>query len=62
MNREKALKDVLVLGLLFLAAIYPLAVSVHDGWRPNHEDALPKMLSLYVTLRVFLLLLAAWPG
>jgi Family of unknown function (DUF6632) len=51
MNRELALKIVLTLvGLLFLALVYPLAIFVRQ------EPALSMMLSLYVTLGVFLLL------
>jgi len=57
MIRERALKVVLVLvGLLFSAGIYPLVTSVREGWQANKEDALPMMLSLYITLGVFLLL------
>jgi hypothetical protein len=51
MHRELALKIVLaVVGLLFLALVYPMAVFVRQ------EPALSMMLSLYVTLGVFLLL------
>lgn len=51
MNRERALKVVLALvGLLFLALVYPMVVFVRQ------EPALSMMLSLYVTLGVFLLL------
>ena len=51
MNRELALKIVLALvGLLFLALVYPLAMFMRQ------EPALSMMLSLYVTLGVFLLL------
>jgi hypothetical protein len=51
MNRELALKIVLALvGLLFLALVYPLAIFMRQ------EPALSMMLSLYVTLGVFLLL------
>jgi hypothetical protein len=63
MRRERALKAVLVLeGLLFSAAIYPVVTSVQDGWRANKEDALPMMMSLYVTLGIFLLLAARNPS
>jgi len=59
MIRERALKVVLVLvGLLFTAAINPAVTSVRDGWQANKEDALPMMMSLYFTLGVFLLLAA----
>src|SRR6266436_2749554 len=62
MIRQRALKVVLVLvGLLFSAGIYPLVTSVRDGWQANKEDALPMMLSLYVTLGIFLLLAARNP-
>src|SRR5205809_7774925 len=61
MNRERALKVVLVLvGLLFLAGVYPIMMYL---WRPGNEspgDAM--MLSLYVTLGVFLLLAARNPS
>jgi len=51
MNREVALKIVLaVVGVLFLALIYPLFVFVRQ------DPALSMMFSLYVTLGVFLLL------
>jgi hypothetical protein len=51
MNREMALKIVLrVVGVLFLALVYPMVVFVRE------EPALSMMLSLYVTLGVFLLL------
>jgi uncharacterized protein DUF6632 len=63
MIRERVLKVVLVLvGLLFSAGIYPLVTSVRDGWQANKEDALPMMLSLYVTLGIFLLLAARNPS
>ena len=57
MNRERALKIVLVLvGLLFLALIYPLTMFMRQ------EPALAMMLSLYVTLGIFLLLAARNPA
>ena len=63
MMRERALKIVLVvLGLVFTAAIYPLVTSVREGWQANKEDALPMMLSLYVTLGIFLLVAAPNPS
>ena len=56
MNRERALKVVLVIvGLLFVASIYPLVFLVRD------EQTLQMMLSLYVTLGVFLLLASRNP-
>jgi len=56
MRRERLLKVVLVLvGLLFLALAYPLMMLVRQ------EPALAMMLSLYVTLGVFLLLAARNP-
>jgi hypothetical protein len=63
MIRERALKVVLVLvGLLFTAAIYPVVTTVRDGWQANKEDALPMMMSLYFTLGIFLLLAARNPS
>jgi hypothetical protein len=63
MNRERVLKVVLVLvGLLFTAAIYPVVTTVRDGWHANKEDALPMMMSLYFTMGIFLLLAARNPS
>ena len=57
MNRERALKIVLVLvGLIFTAAVYPLTMFL------SREPALAMMLSLYVTLGIFLLLAARNPS
>src|SRR6202048_5273250 len=57
MRRERALKIVLVLlGLLFLALVYPLIMFVRQ------EPALAMMLSVYVTLGIFLLLAARDPS
>ena len=56
MIRERALKVVLVVvGLLFLATIYPLVTMVQD-------ETLQMMLSLYVTLGIFLLLAVRNPA
>jgi uncharacterized protein DUF6632 len=61
MIRERALKVVLVLvGLLFAAAVYPIAMYL---WRPGNEppgDTM--MLSLYLTLGIFLLLAVRNPS
>jgi len=57
MRRERALKVVLVLlGLLFCAGVYPLALMAKE------EPALAMMMSLYVTLGIFLLLAARNPS
>ena len=57
MNRERALKVVLVVvGLLFTALVYPLTMFVRQ------EPALAMMLSVYVTLGIFLLLAARDPS
>ena len=57
MNRERALKVVLALvGLLFCALVYPMAMFVRQ------EPALAMMLSVYVTLGVFLLLAVRDPS
>jgi hypothetical protein len=56
MVRERALKVVLVVvGLLFIATIYPLI-------QLRQEPTLQMMLSLYVTLGVFLLLASRNPS
>jgi hypothetical protein len=63
MRRERAVKVVLVLvGLLFTASIYPLVTTVRGGWQANQEEATPMMLSLYLTLGIFLLLAARNPS
>jgi surface polysaccharide O-acyltransferase-like enzyme len=61
MNRERALKVVLVLvGLLFTAAVYPVAM---DLWHGNVSDSGDTMMmSLYCTLGVFLLLAVRNPS
>jgi Family of unknown function (DUF6632) len=57
MNRERTLRVVLVLvGLLFLALVYPLMMFVKD------EPPLAMMLSVYFTLGIFLLLAARNPS
>ena len=57
MIRERALNVVLVLvGLLFTTGIYPLTIFF------SREPALAMMLSLYVTLGIFLLLAARNPS
>jgi hypothetical protein len=61
MNRGKALKALLLYGLLFVTAIYPLVTSVRSGWQANQEDAEPMGLSLYVTMGIFLLIAARNP-
>src|SRR2546427_12561537 len=54
MNRERALKVVMVLvGLLFSAAIYPVTMILWHRDQPSYETAMG--LSLYVTLGVLLL-------
>lgn len=57
MNRERALKVVLVVvGFIFFGLVYPLTMFVRQ------EPALAMMLSLYVTLGIFLLLAARNPS
>jgi hypothetical protein len=57
MIRERPLKAVLVVvGLLFSAGIYPLTIFF------SSEAALAMMLSLYVTLGIFLLIAARNPS
>src|ERR1700741_4510577 len=63
MRRERELQVVLVLvGLFFLAGIYPLITSIRDGWQVNKEDATPMGVSLYVMQGIFLLLAARNPS
>ena len=62
MWRKRVLRVVLVVvGLIFIAGVYPLVTSVRDGWRANKEDSLPMGISLYVTQGVFLLLASRDP-
>ena len=61
MNRERGLKVVLVLvGLLFSAGIYPLIGSLLHPAGSDMGDTM--MLSLYVTLGVFLLIAVRNPS
>jgi uncharacterized membrane protein HdeD (DUF308 family) len=60
MRRERPLKVLMVLvGLLFSAGVYPLVMSF---WQPKQSEYAPMMLSVYVTLGVFLLLGARNPS
>ena len=57
MRRERALKIVLVVvGLLFCAGLYPLIVMA------KQEPALAMMMSLYLTLGIFLLVASRDPS
>jgi len=57
MKRERALRIVLVVvGVLFCAALYPLVLMV------KQDPALAMMMSLYATLGVFLLLASRNPS
>ena len=57
MNRERSLKVVLVLvGLVFSALVYPLTMFFRQ------EPALAMMLSVYVTLGIFLLFASRNPS
>ena len=57
MKRERLLKVVLVVvGLLFCAGVYPLVLMA------KQDPALAMMMSLYVTLGIFLLLAARNPS
>jgi hypothetical protein len=61
-RRERALRIVLVIvGLIFLAGVYPLITSIREGWQANKEDPLPMGISLYVMQGIFLLLAARDP-
>src|SRR5437868_15084762 len=57
MHRERALKTVLVVvGLLFTAGVIPLAMFF------SREPAVPMIMSIYVTLGIFLLLAVRDPA
>jgi hypothetical protein len=60
-NRELALKILLALvGLFFLAGIYPLITSMMHPKQSDYPDQM--MLAIYVTLGVFLLLAVRNPA
>jgi len=62
MLQERALRIVLfMVGLIFLAGVYPLITSIREGWQANKEDSLPMAISLYVMQGIFLLLAARNP-
>jgi uncharacterized membrane protein YhdT len=62
MRRQRVLQVVLVVvGLIFLAGVYPRVTSVRQGWQANKEDAEPMGISLYVMQGIFLLLAARDP-
>ena len=57
MVRERALKIVLIsVGLLFCGGVYPLAMFF------SREPAVPMIMSIYVTLGIFLLLAVRDPA
>ena|SRR5437899_8360138 len=61
MNRERALKIVLVLvGLLFLAGVYPVTDSLWHANQSMYTEVM--MLSLYVALGIFLLIAVRNPS
>ena len=66
MNRERALKVVLVLvGVIFLLGVYPLMMFLWpSGWRwqPNQPEYEQMILGVYGTLGIFLLLAARNPS
>ena len=63
MNQERVLKILLVfLGLLFTAVIIPLVTSSSLWHATQSEDVEAMMLSLYVTLGIFLLIAARNPS
>jgi len=61
MNRQRALKAVLVVvGLLFVAAVLPVAGGIMHPEQSDTGDTM--MMSLYATLGIFLLLAARNPS
>ena len=66
MNREQALKVVLVLvGLIFLLGVYPLMMFLWpSGWRwqPTQPEYEQMILGVYATLGIFLLLASRNPS
>lgn len=63
MVRERALKAVLVVvGLLFVVAIYPISGGVRHPSAPGENTSDTMMLSIYFTLGIFLLLAVRNPS
>jgi hypothetical protein len=63
MFRERALKVLLVLlGLLFVAAIYPMAGGVRHAGAPGEDSGDTMMLSIYFALGILLLLAVRDPS
>ena len=63
MFRERALKVLLVLlGLIFLASIYPIAGGVRHAGAPGEDSGDTMMLSIYFALGIFLLLAVRNPS
>jgi|SRR5215831_5061181 len=61
MWRERALRVVLVLvGLFFTAAVYPVAMDLWHGYAEDTGDTM--MMGLYLTLGIFLLLAVRNPS
>jgi hypothetical protein len=61
MHRERALKVMLgVVGVLFTAGIYPLAMRLLHPQKCEYSDVM--LLSLYVTLGIFLLVAVRSPS
>jgi hypothetical protein len=61
MSKERVLKILLVLvGLLFIAGIYPVTIIVWQRDEPGYTDAM--MGTLYITLGILLLLAARNPS
>ena len=61
MSRERVLKVVLVvIGVLFTAGVYPLAMRLLHPQKCEYSDVM--MMSLYVTLGIFLLVAVRSPS
>ncbi|HEY1148423.1 MAG TPA: DUF6632 domain-containing protein [Pseudoduganella sp.] len=64
-NRVKYLRlSLVVFGVIFLFAVYPLTVFWPSGWAWHHgrSEYLEMIIAIYATLGVFLLLAAREPG
>ncbi|MGA9884198.1 MAG: DUF6632 domain-containing protein [Candidatus Acidiferrales bacterium] len=61
MEKERMLKFVMIaIGLVFVAGVYPLATSLWN-WQRS-DEFVPMLLSVYITLGVFLLIAARNPS
>ena len=57
-NETYSVRAIRISTQIFLAGVYPLIMSIREGWQANKEDSLQMGISLYVMQGIFLLLAA----